>query len=102
MKFIKVTSGSAASTPAATIFTSLKQVNPVRESGIDGKVCPREYVIQMREVERIKEAQNTAEMRTGFNDIDMSPLLDLRVEHKDESGPYPWHAQDSDAHYCRR
>lgn len=40
--------------------------------------------MRKRIAERLKEAQNTAAMLTTFNEIDMSSLMDLRNEFKDD------------------
>lgn len=40
--------------------------------------------MRKRIAERLKEAQNTAAMLTTFNEIDMSSLMDLRREFKDD------------------
>ena len=50
---------------------------------------PREEVVKMsrlrqRIAERLKEAQNTAAMLTTFNEIDMSKVMALRGEYKDQ------------------
>lgn len=40
--------------------------------------------MRKRIAERLKEAQNTAAMLTTFNEVDMSALMDLRKEFKDD------------------
>jgi len=60
-----------ASTPA--IAGGLRNENRVKMSRM-----------RLRIAERLKESQNTAAFLTTFNEIDMSSLMDMRKQYKDE------------------
>lgn len=78
---------SASSSPVLDSPASSKKATPVEptlnlsESGERRVAMTR---MRKRIAERLKEAQNTAAMLTTFNEIDMSSLMDLRNEFKDD------------------
>ena len=73
--------GSPASTPAnipSDLFPSLSQINSNREERV--KMSRRRRTI----ARRLKEAQNSADIPTTFNEIDMSSVMNLRKRRKEE------------------
>ncbi len=107
----KTNSPATASGPAVNkLLAENPQVNPaaIAASGKDGRltkgdvlaalgdgmgtvpaVGPREERVKMSKLRqtiarRLKESQNTAAILTTFNEIDMSAVLALRNEYKDE------------------
>jgi 2-oxoglutarate dehydrogenase E2 component (dihydrolipoamide succinyltransferase) len=60
---------------------------PAQPSGPRSRADQEERVkmtrLRQRIAERLKEAQNTAAMLTTFNEVDMSNVMALRIQHKD-------------------
>jgi 2-oxoglutarate dehydrogenase E2 component (dihydrolipoamide succinyltransferase) len=66
----------AAAAPQPTSFV---------QAGADPRVrSVRISSMRQRIADRLKASQNTAAMLTTFNEIDMTPLIELRNRHKDE------------------
>lgn len=61
-----------------------KPVEPILNMSESGERRVAMTRMRKRIAERLKEAQNTAAMLTTFNEIDMSSLMDLRNEFKDD------------------
>lgn len=58
---------------------------PTIVKGADPRVRYQQVsTMRQRIADRLKASQNTAAMLTTFNEIDMTPLLQLREKHKDE------------------
>ena len=68
--------------PAAPSFVAAGELPP-RSEDSRGEERVRMSRLRQRIAERLKEAQNTAAMLTTFNEIDMTPLMDLRAEYRD-------------------
>ena len=68
--------------PAAPSFVAAGELPP-RPEDSRGEERVRMSRLRQRIAERLKEAQNTAAMLTTFNEIDMTPLMDLRAEYRD-------------------
>ncbi len=78
----KAPAPARAPQPAAPAFVSAEELPPRPEDN-RGEERVRMSRLRQRIAERLKEAQNTAAMLTTFNEIDMTPLMDLRAEYKD-------------------
>ncbi len=80
---LKVIEGGAAAKPAPAARPPEPEAPAPREAG------PREERVRMtrlrkRIAERLKEAQNTAAMLTTFNEVDMSAVMELRAQYRDD------------------
>jgi 2-oxoglutarate dehydrogenase E2 component (dihydrolipoamide succinyltransferase) len=78
----KASAPARAPQPAAPAFVSAEELPP-RPEDSRGEERVRMSRLRQRIAERLKEAQNTAAMLTTFNEIDMTPLMELRAEYKD-------------------
>jgi 2-oxoglutarate dehydrogenase E2 component (dihydrolipoamide succinyltransferase) len=70
--------------PASAPKKTAKPVEPTLNMSESGERRVAMTRMRKRIAERLKEAQNTAAMLTTFNEIDMSSLMDLRNEFKDD------------------
>lgn len=80
---------SKPSAPAPAKASSSKSPTEPRQTSPFGQYSRNEEHVKMnrmrkRIAERLKEAQNTAASLTTFNEIDMSSLLQMRKQYKDE------------------
>jgi 2-oxoglutarate dehydrogenase E2 component (dihydrolipoamide succinyltransferase) len=66
----------AASTPAPSTSTPIK--------GDRSETRVKMSRMRLRISDRLKESQNTAAMLTTFQEVDMTNLIEMRNEHKDE------------------
>ncbi|KAG5500573.1 hypothetical protein JKF63_03668 [Porcisia hertigi] len=74
---------AAAPAPAAPVAASKTGVQTV--AGADPRTkSVRISSMRRRIADRLKASQNTAAMLTTFNEIDMTPLFELRDKYKDE------------------
>ncbi|MGF1571652.1 MAG: 2-oxoglutarate dehydrogenase complex dihydrolipoyllysine-residue succinyltransferase [Sumerlaeia bacterium] len=77
----------ASTPPAAAAATPLVRQATVKPSTtLDGPEVTREKMSTLRRkiAERLVEAQHNAAMLTTFNDVDMSAVMNLRNEYKDQ------------------
>ena len=72
----------AAGAPSAPQFTPADQL-PEREERSDEQRV-RMTRLRQRIAQRLKEAQNTAAMLTTFNEVDMTAVMALRNQYKDQ------------------
>ncbi|KAI9500686.1 hypothetical protein BX070DRAFT_56812 [Coemansia spiralis] len=90
-------SASAASTPAPKPQESKQQAPPQPKETKPAASSPTSFGspnrsekrvkmnrMRLRIAERLKQSQNTAASLTTFNEIDMSNLIDLRKQYKDD------------------
>jgi len=84
---------AAQATPATTVANYVptpaaapSQALRVPSAPIDADREERRKMTRLRQTiaRRLKDAQNTAAMLTTFNDVDMSQILELRKEYKDD------------------
>jgi 2-oxoglutarate dehydrogenase E2 component (dihydrolipoamide succinyltransferase) len=68
--------------PAAKPAPRVVPSGPRPRSGEEERV--RMTRLRQRVAERLKDAQNTAAMLTTFNEVDMSNVMQLRSQHKDD------------------
>ncbi|KAG8344557.1 putative 2-oxoglutarate dehydrogenase, E2 component,dihydrolipoamide succinyltransferase [Trypanosoma vivax] len=80
----KATTAAAVSPAAPTAPKPVSAPTIVTAGGSDQRVR-RVRVSSMRQriADRLKASQNTCAMLTTFNEIDMTPLIELRNRHKD-------------------
>lgn len=75
----------AAPKPAAPAAAKPAAAAPQTATGADPRVkSVRITSMRQRIADRLKASQNTAAMLTTFNEIDMTPLIELRNKYKDE------------------
>ncbi|EPY26648.1 2-oxoglutarate dehydrogenase E2 component (dihydrolipoamide succinyltransferase) [Angomonas deanei] len=82
----KAEAPKAAAAPAAAAPAAAK---PKTETSVSGGSDPRITSVRLssmrqRIADRLKASQNTAAMLTTFNEIDMTPLMELRQKYKDD------------------
>ncbi len=82
----KTASTAAAAAPAAAAKAPVMTFAPAGDRPLDPRGEERVKLSKLRKViaTRLKEAQNTAAMLTTFNEIDMTNLMALRSEYKDQ------------------
>ncbi|WP_115462708.1 2-oxoglutarate dehydrogenase complex dihydrolipoyllysine-residue succinyltransferase [Winogradskyella aurantiaca] len=108
-KETKSTYATGSASPAAKKIMAEKGVNPSEVSGTgkDGRITKEDAInavpsmgtpsggnrsssrskmsmLRRKVAERLVEAKNTTAMLTTFNEVDMSPIFDLRKQYKEE------------------
>ncbi len=76
-------SGRPEPAPAPSAVAAPETTPPPAADGRIEKRVPMSR-LRARIAERLKEAQNTAAILTTFNEVNMKPVMDLRIKYKDQ------------------